>query len=87
MGEEGLGLEGEREGQRKREKEREGEILMCWRNINMLSPRCAPTRDGTHNLGYVPRLGIEQQHFGVWDAAPPTEPTWPRAFIYLFIYF
>ena len=54
MGEEGLGSEGEREGQRKREKEREGEILMCWRNIDMLSPRCAPTRDGTHNLGYVP---------------------------------
>ena len=54
------------EGERERES-----------NIDWLPPGGALTRDGTHNLGMYPDLGLNPQPFSVQDDAPTNAATPP----------
>ena len=52
-------------------REREGEILMCKRNIDWLPPERSPTMDHTRKPGMCPDWGLNMQPFGAWED-PPT---------------
>ena len=71
---------------RERKGER-GKKHWCERGIDSLPPWCAPTRDGTCNLGMCPDWESNLQTFGAWDDAPVNWATLPGAKVFLFFVF